>query len=130
MSKYRDSRLSMADRAAGLDSSREKTDALEKAWSTARPVAADFLDRSSKVFIYGAAGVALLPPPFDLPALPLAGIGGAMDLASDILNPQPLKVTTDFVLDKAASRLPGGAAAMGATQAIKDIKNMTPVGSN
>ena len=84
----------------------------------------------SKIFIYGAASLALLPPPFDLPALPLAGIGAAMDLASDILNPQPLKITTDFVVDKAASRLPGGAAAMGASQAIKDMKNTILVGDN
>jgi hypothetical protein len=128
--KYRDPRLSMADRAAGLDSSREKTDAFEKAVSAARPVAADWLDRGSKVFIYGAGAVAFLPPPFDFPALPLAGIGVGMDLASDILNPQPLKITTDFVVDKATSRLPGGAAATGAAQAIKDIKNLTPIGSN
>ena len=124
-----DSRLSMADRAAGLDSSREKTDAFEKAFSSARPVVADLLDKGSKVFIYGAGGAALLPPPFDLPALPLAGIGAGMGLASDLLSPQPLKITTDLLVDKATSRLPGGAAAAGAAQAIKDLKNMTPIGN-
>jgi hypothetical protein len=53
-----------------------------------------------------------------------------MNVASDIVNPLPVKMTTDYLIDKAASRIPGGAAVGAATQSIKDIKNMTPLGSN
>lgn len=127
---YTDSRLRMADRVAGIPEETGRTAATVQGWTEMRPKLAKFFSDGSQVFIYGGAGVAFLPPPFDLPAIPLVGIGLGMDVLSDVLDPKPLKMGTDYLIDKAATRLgPAGAGTAGAAKAVKDLKNSTAVGN-
>lgn len=118
-----DGLLAMADRNAGIDPSREKTNALEKAFTEARPVVAEFFDKAGKVFIGGAAVVAVFPPPYNTPALPLSGIGAGMSLVADVLNPQPAKTMSDYIIDKSMTKLPAGAATNAAGELVKEVKN-------
>jgi hypothetical protein len=133
---YKDQRLSMADRAAGLSGEEGKTRAFEEAFAEARPKVAEFFDKGSKVFIYGG-GIALLTLPTALtgPAIPLILIGGGMDMLSDVLDPKPIKITTDSIVDKVGGKLmqfagAAGSAAKVMLQSVKDMKNLTPLGDN
>jgi RHS repeat-associated protein len=94
-----------------------------------RVAAADFLDKTSKVFMFGSAIVATFIPPFDVPAPILFTIGVAANIGSDLLRPEPAKIMTDRAIDQIMQRLfPLTGAAMVYTrmgsETIKELKNM------
>ncbi|MGD9730415.1 MAG: hypothetical protein AB7V39_29145, partial [Nitrospiraceae bacterium] len=132
-SRYLDSRLTMADRRAGLEPSREKTDAFEnevrrqiklpagkKEWSA-------YLDDQSSKF--GWAAVASAANPLTAPGAPVLGlIGEGAGLVSQIFSPRPVTLFTDQLVDRGADLLPKAVRAP-AAQLMKDAKNATPIGN-
>jgi RHS repeat-associated protein len=124
---------SNASNCAGISESKPALAPYVQDADRARLEVSQSMDKASKVFIYGAGAVAFLPPPWDIPAVPLGAIGLGLDLTADLMDPKPLKMGTDWAVDKTASRVmrvsgPAGAAANAATQAVKDLKNATPLG--
>src|SRR6185369_14935182 len=82
----------------------------------ARVSASEALDTMSKTFIRGGAAIAFAPAPIDIVSVPLVGIGVVADTLADLLNPKPVKMSTDWLVDWAATRTvrlngPAGAAA-------------------
>lgn len=132
---YRDPRLAAADRAAGIDPDRSKTDAAEEAVSRAlstpstRAEWAAYFDRQSLIFSWTGVGLATTSGPWSLTAPVFVFTAAGFDAASNFLEPKPIKTTTDVLVDLGARRVPQlGPTRDAAAQLFKDVKNETPVG--